>query len=290
MSTVLNERNSVLELEPLSSVGGAAVTGVDLREPLTAALKSAIDEAFSTHHLLAFRNQALTEDDQLAFTRQFGELEHHVIRLRDGKPAPLLHQITNLDAEGNPTSKPYSKGNYYWHTDKSYHQVPSLATLLHAVTLPPAGGDTEFANTRLGYEALPESRKTELSALRVVHSWEASRRNSGNPPATAEEIRDRPPVTHPLVRTHPVSGQLTLYLGIHTSHIDGMDYDEGRALLAELLEHTTQSQFVYRHRWETGDLVMWDNRCLLHRACPNYEMARFPRILNRTVVRGSSPY
>ena len=290
MSSVLKQSDSPLSLEPLSPVGGAAVRGIDLSQTLSVESKAEIDEAFNTHHLLAFREQRLEEAEQLAFTEQFGELESHVIRLRDGKPAPLLHQITNLDANGNPTAKPYSKGNYYWHTDKSYHAVPSLATLLHAVTLPPSGGDTEFANTRLGYEALPATRKAEIASLRVVHSWEASRKNSGNPPATEEEKRDRPPVTHPLVRTHPVSGHKTLYLGIHTSHIEGMDYDEGRALLAELLEHTTQPQFVYRHCWQPGDLVMWDNRTLLHRACPNYEMGRFPRVLNRTVVRGSVPY
>lgn len=292
MSIALSEPPAPLgiDIEPLSPVGGASMRGVDLAQPLTPSLKSIIQSTFDEHHLIAFRGQKLDEDAQLNFTREFGELETHVIRLRDGKPAPLLHQITNLDANGNPTSNPYSRGNYYWHTDKSYHAVPSLATLLHAVTLPPKGGDTEFANTSLGYDALPESRKAKLAKLRVVHSWKASRENSGNPPATEDEKRDRPPVTHPLIRIHPVSGRKTLYLGIHTSHIEGMDYDKGRALLAELMEHTTEARFVYCHQWQPGDLVMWDNRCLLHRARPNYEMDEHVRVLNRTVLRGSVPY
>lgn len=278
-----------LTLEPLSSVAGVAITGVDLNQPLDVETRATIDQAFLTHHLIAFRGQSLGEDAQLAFTEQFGELEQHVIRLRDGRPAPLLHQITNLDALGDPTSKPFTNGNYFWHTDKSYHAVPSLATLLHAITLPPNGGDTEYANTYLGYAALPAARKKALATLNVVHSWEASRKNSGNPPATEDEKHDRPPVTHPLVRTHPDTGRKTLYLGIHTSHIDGMDYDEGRALLHELLEFTTQEAFVYTHQWQPGDLVMWDNRCLLHRACSNFDMDAHPRVLNRTVVRGTVP-
>lgn len=285
--TVLAEE---LELEPLSDVAGVAVHGIDLAEPLTPARKLAIEQAFLSHHIVVFRNQRLTKDAQLSFTTEFGELEQHVIRLRDGKPAPLLHEITNLDADGKPTDVPYSNGNYFWHTDKSYHAVPSLATLLHAVEIPPTGGDTEYANTYLGYAALPESRKRELESVRVIHSWEANRKNTNNRPATEDEKRDRPPVSHPLVRTHPDTGRKTLYLGIHTSHVEGMDYEEGRALLAELLEHTTQPKFVYIHAWQPGDLVMWDNRCLLHRARGNYEMARYPRVLHRTVVRGTAPF
>ena len=273
----------------LSTVAGAAITDVDLAQPLTPALKDAIMDAFLEHHILVFRDQHLTADQQLALTRSFGEIEGHVARLPDGTPLPLVHTVHNLDAQGRPTAAVDGNGNYSWHTDKSYHAEPSLLTMLHALELPADGGDTQFANTALGYAALPEATKREIADLRVEHSWEASRRNLGAPPITEEQKRERPPVVHPLVRTHPDTGVKTLYLGLHTSHVVGMDRTEGRALLDRLLAHTTQPEFVYAHRWQRGDLVLWDNRCLLHRAMRNYEMATQRRILQRTVVRGTVP-
>lgn len=274
----------------LSPVAGAEITGVDLSEPLPPVLKDAIRRAFLEHHLLVFRDQRLTADQQYALTRHFGEIEEHVARRADGERVPAVHRIHNLDANGNPTASPREIGNYFWHTDKSYHAVPSLLTMLHALELPPAGGDTQYANTAMGYAALPEATKRAIAGLRVVHSWEASRRNTGGRLATAEEVLERPPVTHPLVRTHPDTGVKALYLGLHASHVVGMAAAEGRALLDRLLAHTTQPEFVYVHRWRRGDLVLWDNRCLLHRAMRNYEMDTHRRILQRTVVRGTVPF
>lgn len=274
----------------LSPVAGAEVLGLDLSRPIGDAVKEAIIEAFLEHHVLAFRDQDLTKDQQEAFTLNFGELEGHVGRLSDGTRYPNVHTVTNLDDEGKPTRTPHTHGNYFWHTDKSYHDIPSLTTLLHAVQIPPSGGDTQFANMHLAYEALSETRKKQLEGLVAVHSWEASRRNTGNKPATEEQKRERPPVSHPVVRTHPVTGRKSLYLGMHTSHIEGMPEAEGKALLDELLEEATRPEFVYAHQWRKGDLVMWDNRCLLHRAVANYEMDQHPRVLHRTVVRGTRPY
>ena len=133
------------------------------------------------------------------------------------------------------------------------------------------------------------ARLQRIAGLKVVHSWEASRRNTGNVPATAEEIADSPPVTHPLVRTHPDTGRKVLYMGTHTSHIEGMEYEEGRALLRELLEFAEQPQFVFNHQWRPGDVVMWDNRTLLHRAVRKYDMKLEKRLLHRTVVKGTVP-
>ena len=145
-----------------------------------------------------------------------------------------------------------------------------------------------FANMVMAYEALSDEEKRSLEGLRAVHSWEASRLNTGNRPATEEQKRERPPVSHPLVRTHP-DGRKSLYLGMHIGHIEGMDYNEGRALLADLLERATADHFVYRHKWRQGDLVLWDNRVLLHRADRNYDMAEHRRVLHRTVVKGTVP-
>ncbi|MCB1739891.1 MAG: TauD/TfdA family dioxygenase [Gammaproteobacteria bacterium] len=277
-------------MRAVSPVCGVEIGGLDLRQPIDESTRAAIEQAIADHQLLVFRDQDLSDEQQFQFTLRFGEIENHVVRRPDGSRTPLVHHVTNLDQAGRPTRTPASHGNYHWHTDKSYHEIPSYATLLHARQLPPSGGDTQFANLYLGYEALPQSRRRELEGLRVVHSWEASRINTGNRPATEDEKRERPPVEHPLVRTHPVSGRKLLYIGMHTSHVIGMPTDAGRALLDELLAFCTRPEFVYTHHWQPGDLVMWDNRCLLHRALDNYDMGSFPRVLHRTVLKGSRPY
>ena len=273
----------------ISDVAGAEIAGIDLSEPISRETADAIIRAMEEFHVVAFRDQNLTKDQQYDFTLNFGEIEGHVGRKADGTQYPIVHTVTNLDDKtGKPTVAPHTNGNYSWHTDKSYHAVPSLLTMLHAIEIPPDGGDTLFASMVLAYDALSDAEKKSLEGLRCTHSWEASRRNTGNKPATEVQKRERPPVSHPLVRTH-ASGRKSLYLGMHIDCIEGMDYDEGRALLADLLERATAEQFVYRHQWHVGDLTLWDNRVLLHRADRNYDMAAHPRILHRTVVVGPVP-
>jgi taurine dioxygenase len=281
---------ATLAARRLSAVMGAEVTGVDLSQPFAPELRDAVKAALLEHRLLVFRDQRVGKDQQYELTLQFGEIEGHVARRVDGGKSPLVHIVHNLDEDGQPTAAPREYGNYFWHTDKSYHAVPSLLTILHALELPPDGGDTQFASTAAGHAALPEETKQAIAGLRVVHSWEASRRKTGGRLATDEEIRERPPVTHPLVRTHPDTGEKTLYLGLHASHVVGMPEADGAALLERLLAATTRPEFVYVHTWRAGDLVMWDNRCVLHRAMRNYDMTRQRRILQRTVVKGTVPF
>jgi alpha-ketoglutarate-dependent taurine dioxygenase len=274
----------VLVMGPrLSAAGGVAITGIDLAEPLAPEPKRRILEAFRDHQIVVFPGQALTREQQYGFARNFGEVQP------SGQPGSkrhtVAHVISNLDKDGNPVDRSGSPvGNYRWHTDKSWHAVPPLLTMLHAIELPPSGGDTEFANTLMAYAALPEKTKRRIAGLQVVFRWGAS---GGKAIVTT---RDEPPVDHPLVRTHPDTGSKALYLGNHASHIRGMPEAEGACLLAELLEHATQRQFVYAHRWREGDLVMWDNRCLLHRAVANYEMGKYRRVMHRSVVRGTVPF
>jgi alpha-ketoglutarate-dependent taurine dioxygenase len=275
----------------LSAAGGVTIVGADLSEPLLPQLKDRILEAFRDHHIVAFREQVLTREQQYAFIANFGEIERHGASNPQSKRYAVAHVISNLDSNGNPIDKSSSPvSNYRWHTDKSYYPAPPLLTALYAVELPPKGGDTEFANTAMGYDALSEKTQRRIADLRVVFRWGASQQKSGGSPVPEAEIRERPPVDHPLVRTHPETGRKALYLGNHASHILGMPEAEGAALLDELLEHTTRPQFVYAHRWHRGDLVMWDNRCLLHRAVANYEMGRYRRVLHRSVVRGTVPF
>jgi alpha-ketoglutarate-dependent taurine dioxygenase len=272
-------------IRPLSDIAGAEVIGLDLRQPLDTAARGKVYDAFVRHHVLAFRGQDLTKDQQVAFTKQFGTLERHVARNRGPGDYPLVHIVSNLNADGEPSGK---VGSQKWHTDKSFRPLPSLATILHARIMPPQGGDTCFANMCLAYDALSDAEKQELAGVGVIHSWELSCLKAGRQ-ASPEEIADAPPMTHPLVRTHPDSGKKCLFMGEHASHLDDRSFDAGRARLAELEAHATQERFVYRHHWQPGDVLMWDNRCLLHRADANFDAARHKRVLHRTCLRGTAP-
>ncbi len=279
-----SEKPGDFAIDPLSPLLGAAIVGLDLRRPLAAAQRQRVYDAFVRYHVLAFRGQHLDPDEQIAFTEQFGTLERHIARNR-GAGNPLVHTVSNLGPDGRPSGK---VGSQRWHTDKSFRPEPSLATILHAVTMPPDGGDTCFADMSAAYDALDAAERAALDGLRVIHSWELSRERSGQK-ATPEEILDAPPISHPLVRAHPDSGRKSLFMGEHASHIDGRPMAEGRTLLARLEAHATQPRFVYRHRWQKGDVLMWDNRCLLHRADANFDAAQYPRVLHRACLRGTAP-
>ena len=271
-------------INALSPRLAAEVVGLDLRHPLRPSVRQAVYDAFVRYHVLCFRDQTLTPDEQIAFTEQFGTLERHTLRNR-GTGNPLVHTVTNLDASGKPSGKVASTR---WHTDKSFRELPSMATILHAIAMPPEGGDTLFADMEAAYDALPVDRKAALDGVRVVHSWELSLAKNGIT-ISREEAADAPPMAHPLVRVHPDTGRRSLFMGEHASHFDGRPMEEGRAALAELEAHATGEAFLYRHHWRPGDMLMWDNRCLLHRADPNFDAAFHPRVLHRTCLRGTTP-
>jgi alpha-ketoglutarate-dependent 2,4-dichlorophenoxyacetate dioxygenase len=275
----------------LSRAGGITITGLDLSRPLTTGSRQQIGKAFSDHSFLVFPDQRLSREQQFTFIANFGEIEVHGGGSARVKRYATAHVISNLDSDGNPVDRSSSPvSNYRWHTDKAYHRMPPMLTALYAVEMPPFGGDTEIANTAMGYAALPEATKRLITGLRVVFYWGAGARNPSEAAGLRADRHHEPPVDHPLVRTHPETGKKALYLGNHASHILGMPEAEGRALLDELLSHTTKPEFVYAHRWRIGDLLMWDNRCLLHRAVANYETGRYRRILHRSVVRGTVPF
>ena len=277
-----------LTIRPLPGGLGAEVFGVDLREPFAGAIAQRIGDAFLAHHLVVVRDQRLDKARMGEFAALFGEIEGNVFRNPDGTTLDAIHEISNLDAQGQPAENPYLKSNYHWHTDKAYLPVPALLTMLHAVELPQSGGDTQFADMTRAYEALSDDDKARIEDLRVVHSLEYMRASTGDRPPTAAERAAAPPVTHPLVRTHPQTGEKSLFLGMYCSHVVGMESSESRALLDRLLAHGMQPRFVYTHRWQSGDLVFWDNRCLLHRAVANYDMGKSRRVLQRLVVRGDA--
>lgn len=286
----ISEKRSELKIAPLTVATGAECTGVDVANLEQSEWERLVD-AYHTYSILVIRDQKLSKPAQIAFSERFGELELPVRADYLGKDYPALHVVSNIGTDGkpNPTAALDNPGNFFWHTDASYMRKPASSTLLYAIEIPPSGGDTLFANMHAAYDALPDEAKGHIDRLRAVHSWEQSRYNSGSRSASAEEIAAAPPVAHPLVRTHPRTGRKGLYLGNHTSHIEGMPIEEGRALLKELLVHATQPQFIYRHQWRAGDLVVWDNRSLLHKASDDFDMGNYVRRLHRTVVQGDIP-
>lgn len=264
---------------PLSAAGGTTIAGIDLSQPLAPDVRRQIRTALLDHHVLVFPDQRLTREQQFAFAAEFGEVERHRPRCAEEKRHGVAHVISNLDANGNPVARTSPTANTHWHTDKPYNPAPPMATLLYAVEMPPAGGATEFANTALAYAALPRAMKQRIAGLRVVFA----------PKFEADPVR-RVAVEHPLVRIHPETGAKALYLGNHAIGVGGMPEAAGCALLDALLDHATRPRFVYRHGWRLGDLVIWDNRCLLHCAADDFDSSRYRRILHRSVVKGSAPF
>lgn len=270
--------------QALNSPFGAETNSIDLSQTFDEAAISAIREAFLQYGALVFRNQTVDDDNLVAFASIFGRLEQHLIENSDGELMTPVHNITNFDADGKPSTWPYINTNYFWHTDKSYLATPSLATMLHPVELPASGGDTQLAHMGLAYAALPDVTRKKIARLNAVHSIEFMRHSLDNPPPTEAQIQSAPPVVHPIVRPHAETGQDCLYIGMYASHIEDLDLAEGRLILARLQEQSTQPPFVYTHEWRLGDILIWDNRCLMHRGIANYDMSRERRVMKRLCV------
>ena len=278
----------IVEVTPLHPCLGAAVRGVDLTRPVIPETFAAIEAGFNRHGILVFPEQPLTDEKQLALSRLFGPLEVNPnyagakMRVR-----PDIADISNLDAEGRILARDdrrnlFNLGNQLWHTDSSFKRIPAKCSLLSARELPSSGGETEFADLRAAWDALPETRKRQLDGLVIEHSIFRSRSQIGFVDFNDEVFAELPPVPQALVRHHRYSGRTSLYLASHASHVIGWPMEEGRALIEELIAFATQPQFVYQHRWSVGDLVMWDNRCTMHRGRPYDEAQR--RVLHRTTV------
>lgn len=275
---------------PLDAPFGAESRDIDLSKPLTPELTAKIHAAFLRHGALVFRDQQLSDEQLAVFGGLFGPLEKHLIENNDGEIMSAVHTITNFDSQGRPSARPYINTNYFWHSDKSYLASPSLATILHPAELPASGGDTELAHMGLAYAALPDVIKQKIDGLRAVHSLEFMRESLDNPPPTEAQKRAAPPVSHPIVRPHAETGQPCLYIGMYASHIEGLAVEEGRWRLARLQEQSTQPPFVYTHVWRMGDVLIWDNRCLMHRGVANYGMAQERRVMKRVCVQDTAPH
>jgi len=263
----------MLRLKPLHPLFVAEADGVDLRRPIDANTAKDIEAAMDRYAVLVFRGQPLTEEEQIAFAKGFGTLDlglKKALKRTNRLKYDESIDISNVDDRGGiasvATKKMYSQlANQLWHSDSSFQNPPARYSMLHSLTNPGKGGETEFADLRAAWDALPEDLKRKIEGLRAQHYALYSRMNLGDTEWTEDQKNAIPPVEWPLVRIHPGSKRKLLFVGAHATHIVGMHVGEGRLLLAELLEHATQREFVYRHEWRTGDLVMWDNRCVVHR-------------------------
>ncbi|MGH7366941.1 MAG: TauD/TfdA dioxygenase family protein [Candidatus Rokuibacteriota bacterium] len=284
---------STLSVTPVHPAFGAEVAGVDLTRPLAAAAFERIAIAFDDYSVLVFRGQTLTDAQQMAFSERFGPLETTVRTLgKEDRLGAHIVDLSNTDEKGQlmgwaDRRMLYQSGNQLWHSDSSFKPVPAHSSALSARVVPPEGGETEFASMRVAYESLDENVRRDLDRQIVVHSFGFSR--SLIDPGIGSEInRDYPPVRHALVRANPRNGRKSLYIGSHAWYVEGLGLDESRMLIARLLELTVRPDRVYRHRWQVGDLVMWDNRCALHRG-RLWDSSRYQRVMHRTTVAGDAP-
>jgi taurine dioxygenase len=281
------------EIRRFDAPVGAEVLGLDIGKPINAADFARLHRAHLDHHVLVFRDQRVTPEAHIAFSRRFGPLEIHVLHQFHLAGHPEILIVSNIK---KPDGEPLGLGDAgaYWHSDLSYKPKPSLGSLLHAQELPSEGGDTLFADQHLAFEALAPALQQRILPLEAEHSYlakyeELRAKNPWRPKLSQAQIDQVAPAVQPVVRTHPETGRKALFVSEHfTTRIVGLPQEEGDALLAELFAHSVKPEYVYRHRWAPHDLVFWDNRSLMHLAAGTPDHLR--RKLYRTTVEGDVPF
>ena len=277
-----------LKLRPLSYSLGAEVCDIDVSRNMAEEEFGEIYRAFLDHGILLFRNQRITREQHIDFSRRFGELDKHDALPRDRHPQyPELLMVTNEPKpDGSPSDSKYT--GRQWHSDMSFTLVPSLGSLLRCVNAPPVGGDTLFANMYVAYDALSDGMKKLLEGLHGIHLSGTRKIANDNTGVTraVEQKRLNPPVAQPVLRVHPETGRKALYIGEKVGRFDNMTAEESRPLIDYLCRHATRPEFVYRHNWRENDIVVWDNRCTMHCALGDFDETKL-RHLERTTVLGT---
>ena len=276
---------------PVTPSFAAEIGDVDLSKAIAPSDVAAIKDAFATYAVLIFTDQHLSQDQHLDFAKHFGPLETTIALYRKDQPLRLRQEfadVSNLNHENEVWGKEsrqrmFQLGNRLWHTNSSFKRLPARASLLYARSIPAIGGHTEFADERAAYDALADDMKRRLDTLVAEHSIFNSRTRLGFTEFSDEERQGLPPVPQVVVRTLPESGRKSLYLASHAGRIFGMPEQDGRALIDALVAHATQRQFVYTHRWRVHDLVIWDNRCTMHRGT-EFDDLRWKRDMQRATV------
>ena len=275
-----------MEIQRSAATLGAVVTDVCLRD-LTGVQWRAIEAAFNRHAVLVFPAANLSESEHIAFSRRFGPLERTLSQRTPRPEISLLSNVDGADKVADPSTPLglFLEGNRYWHTDSSFKKVAAKASVLRAVVVPDAGGDTEWADMRSAWDALDLPMQRRLAGLRATHSYAWSQGKVGGVKLLSRsELDALPPVEHPLVRGHPQTGRKSLYLGRHIQSIQGMGDTEAQTLLKELTDLACRPPRIFRHRWSAGDIALWDNRCVLHRG-HSWPFDQ-PRVMKRTTVAG----
>lgn len=281
-----------IEIHPFDAPLGAEVLGLDLSRPLSAADFARIHRAHLDYHVLVFRDQRITPDEQVAFSKRFGPLQIHVLHQFGLAGHPEVLIVSNITENGKPIG--LGDAGHFWHSDLSYKDKPSLGSLLHAQELPSVGGDTLFANQHLAWDSLPAHLQKAVEGRVAEHTYlakyaELQKRSPWRPNLSAEQIAQVKPVTHPVVRTHPETKRRALFVSEHfTTRVIGLPDDESQSLLAELFAHSTRPEFIYRHQWQPRDMVFWDNRSVMHLAAGTPDDQR--RKLYRTTIEGDAPF
>ena len=279
----------MFSVRPLTPNLGAQVSGIDMTREMDEATFGAIHRAFLRFQVLLFPPHDLPPARQVALGRRFGEVQIHVMNQYHADGFPELYRLSNLDASGKPTGHHPDKGTLAWHTDGSWQRVTGQATIIYGEVMPAQGGETHFCDMYGAYERLSPAWKARIANLRAVHTLDFSRtRRHGEAPLTEEQRRAKPPVDHPVVRTHPETGRKCLYLGDHAEYIVGRPYEEGRAMIEELNALAVHPDLTYEHRWKMRELLIWDNRCVMHRATA-YDAANQGRVIRRCTVLGEVP-
>ena len=275
-----------MTIEPLGETMAAEVTGVDLAVPVDNEVARAFYQALVEHMVLCIRDQDLTPAQYGQASHLFGAPKLQVLRSNRLEEAPEVSVVSNTNEIGG--DKPHVLATY-WHTDDSYLAVPAKATMLYARELPSEGGDTQFINCHAVLEAMPEALRQQIEGRRAVHVYRSRRAGADVAVRTEEEREETPDVVHSLIRTHPESGRQALYINPNRiERIDGMDEAESDTLLDELYEFAFQDRFQYHHKWRLGDVVIWDNRCTVHRAMADFDVAQ-PRVMLRVLLEGTVP-
>jgi len=283
-------------IRPIHPVFVAEASDIDVGTPLSPADVAALEAGMDRYAVLVYRDQHITDEQQMAFSTHFGNLENSrggtIARAEDRRLQVGMNDVSNLAPNGRPLERDarlrlFNLGNMLWHSDSSFRAIPAKYSILSARVVNPVGGNTEFADMRAAYDALDADTKALIEDLICEHSLMYSRGSLGMVDYTEEEREMFRPVRQRLVRTHPVTGRRSLYLSSHAGTIVGMPTPEARILLRDLNEHATQPRFVYVHTWRRGDIVMWDNRQVMHRV-RRYDESQ-PRDMRRTTVAGDAP-
>lgn len=275
-----------ITLRKLSHALGAEVCDADVSKPMSEQRFGEIYRAFLDHNILLFRNQDITREQHIEFSRRFGELDRHDALPRDRHPDhPEILLVTNEPKPGGQPADTKYTGRQ-WHSDLSFTLVPSLGSLLRCVSIPDVGGDTMFTNMYLAYESLSDGMKKLIADLHGVHFSGTRKIVDLSKEREEEQKRITPPVAQPVVRVHPETGRKALYIGEKVKRFDGMTEDESRPLIAFLCRHATRPEFMYRHQWRKNDIVAWDNRCTMHMALGDFDETQ-RRHMERTTVLGT---